>query len=111
MKKYSVHVMHDAEQDLWELYSYVARNDSVTKAEVLLEHLEELCFSLEHLPERGHAPPELHRIAVSAYREAYFKSYRVIYQITDKDVYIHCVLDGQRDLEYLLMRRLLSNPH
>jgi toxin ParE1/3/4 len=111
MKKYTVHFMNEAEQDLWELYSYVARNDSIIKAENLVSKIEEICFSLEHFPERGHVLAELQRIANTDYREIYFKPYRVVYKISDNQVYIHCILDGRRNLEYLLLQRLIGNQY
>jgi toxin ParE1/3/4 len=41
------------------------------------------------------------------FREIHFKPYRIIYQIIDKRVFVHCVLDGRRDLQELLERRML----
>lgn len=111
MKKFTVQIMHEAEQDLLELYYYVANNDSIIKADNLLTKIEELCYSLEHLPERGHVPPELQRIAITAYRELHFKSYRIIYKIIDKQVYVYAVLDGRRNLEYFLVQRLLNSSY
>lgn len=67
MKKYTVHFMYEAEQDLWELYAYVSHNDSVIKAESLASKIEELCFSLENFPERGHVLSELQSIANTDY--------------------------------------------
>lgn len=107
MRRYRVRIIEDAEQDLIDIYTYVAANDSVEKADYLLEQLESLCLSLDKLPDRGHVPPELERIGVTAYREVHFKPYRVLYQITGQDVDIHCVLDGRRDMLALLERRLL----
>lgn len=109
MKKYQVSLITDAEQDLLEIYDYVARTDLVGKAEKLLDKLEELCIDLERFPERGHIPPELDRVAVTVYREIHFKPYRVIYRIENMNVYIHAVLDGRRDLEQLLLQRLLRD--
>lgn len=107
MKKYQVNIVLDAEQDLADLYQYVAANDSVVKAHSLLSKLEDLCLSLECFPERGHVPPELARLAITQYKEIHFKPYRIIYQINQMNVYIHCILDGRRSLEDLLMQRLL----
>jgi len=36
-----------------------------------------------------------------------FKPYRIIYQIDDPNVFIHCILDGRPDMSTLLERRLL----
>ncbi len=66
-----------------------------------------VCLSLDKLTARGHIPPELERVGVTTYRQVHFKPYRVIYQISGQNVYIHCVLDGRRDMQSLLERRLL----
>jgi toxin ParE1/3/4 len=52
-------------------------------------------------------PPELSRINVTAFLEVHFKPYRILYEIDTATVYMHCVLDGRRDLTTLLERRLL----
>lgn len=105
--KYSVFLIEEAEQDLQEIYRCVFRNDSPEKADRLLANLEKTTMKLEALPLRGHIPPELERIGVMEYREVFFKPYRIIYQATERTVYVYCVLDGRRDLQDLLQDRLL----
>ncbi len=105
--KYQVHIISEAEDDLFEIYQYVSKHDSVSRAEKLLDKLEEACLSLSQLPNRGHVPPELERVAVYDYLEIHYKPYRIIYQIISNRVFIHCVLDGRRDLQELLQKRLL----
>jgi toxin ParE1/3/4 len=63
--------------------------------------------SLETLPARGNYPPEMQRWGISDFREIFFKPYRIIYEINDKSVFIHAVLDGRRNCEDLLEQRLL----
>jgi len=105
--KYQVMITEEAEQDILDTYYYVARSDSVTQAQYLLDKLEHTCASLAELPDRGHIPPELEHVAVREYLEIHFKLYRIIYQIIDKTVYIHCVADGRRDMLSLLEQRML----
>lgn len=107
MKHYRVRLTQDAEQDLIDIYRYIALNDSTENADYVLDQLESLCSRLTELPERGHVPPELDRISVTNYREVYFKPYRVIYEAIRQDVFIHCILDGRRDMPSLLQRRLI----
>lgn len=107
MKRYRVRLTEDAEKDLIDINHYIARQDSAENAENVLDQLESLCSRLAELPERGHVPPELDRIGVTNYREVYFKPYRVIYEVIRQDVFIHCILDGRRDLPSLLQRRLI----
>ena len=105
--KYAVCLVSDAEEDIFEIYSYFLRYDSAEKADYVFRKLQEMCNSLETMAMRGHIPPELDRISVHDYLEIHFKPYRIIYQIFANKVFIHCVLDGRRDLADLLQRRLL----
>lgn len=107
MKQYRVRLIEDAEHDLSDIFSYVASHDSIDNATRLLDELEALCQSLANLPFRGHIPPELERVGVTDYREVHFKPYRAIYEVEGQNVYIHCVLDGRRDLQSILERRII----
>ncbi|MFA6473101.1 MAG: type II toxin-antitoxin system RelE/ParE family toxin [Candidatus Latescibacterota bacterium] len=105
--RYNIYVVSDAEEDLWDIYRYVSLSDSIEKAEYLINKLQETCQYLSESPKRGHIPPELERIGVVEYREIHFKPYRIIYQIIKSNVYIHCILDGRRELQELLERRFI----
>ena len=104
---FEVYIVNDAEDDLYEIYNFIAIYDSIEKAEILLTNLEETCQSLSTFPNRGHLPPELERINVFDYKEIHYKPYRIIYQVIESDVYVHCILDGRRNLQELLEKRLL----
>ena len=105
--KYQVRLVADAEEDLIDLYEFIARTDSIEKAEHLHVTLLSLCKELERFPTRGHITPELRALGIENFRELHFKSYRIIYEIIRRDVFIHCILDGRRDMENLLSERLL----
>lgn len=104
---YKVFLVSDAEEDILDIFNYVSNNDSEANAFKLLSEFEKVCSSLSKLPERGHIPPELERIGVFDFREVHYKPYRIIYRIIEKNVYIHCILDGRRNLGELLEHRLL----
>lgn len=103
--KYNVYIISDAEEDIFSIYKYIATNESVLKADTLLKNIEERIN--KDLANRGHTPPELASIGIYEYREIHFKPYRIIYQIIEPDVYVHCVLNGRRELDDLLHERLL----
>ncbi len=105
--KYKVFIVSDAEEDIFEIYNYIATHDSPGNADALFENLQKTCLKLESFPKCGHIPPELERINVFGYLEIHFKPYRIIYQVHDKEVYIHCILDSRRELHELLHQRLL----
>ena len=56
---------------------------------------------------RGHPPPELERIGMLDFKEIHYKPYRIIYEIYKSEVFVHCILDGRRDLQELLHKRVL----
>ncbi len=104
---FEVFLTQDAEDDIFDIYTYALENDSQLKVDRLLEKLKENCLNLEDLPSRGHLPPELKRINVVEYLEVHFKPYRIIYRIASEKVFVYCVLDGRRNLQDLLQERLV----
>ncbi len=107
MKKYKVLIDPQAKRDLEEIFYYVAVNDNISDAEKLLEALEKACFKLEEYPQRGHIPAELLQTGIKRYLEIHYKFYRIIYEVENKTVYIHAVLDSRRNIQDLLSERLL----
>ena len=105
--KFKVFLTTDAEEDIYVIYKYVALHDSIGKADYIFDKLQEICLSLEDYPDRGHLLPELERINIREYSEIHFKPYRIIYQVRKREVFIHCVLDGRRNLQDILLERLL----
>lgn len=105
--EWKVNIISSAEEDLFEIYRYVYLNDSEENAERLYSKLFEKCFSLKKYPHRGHVPPELYALGINDFHELHFKPYRIIYQIIDKEIFIHCILDGRRDMQKLLHERLI----
>ncbi|MEK6677969.1 MAG: type II toxin-antitoxin system RelE/ParE family toxin [Nitrospirota bacterium] len=105
--KYEVRIDNVAIDDLYAIYRYVANNDSPAKADNLLDNIQKAMLSLETMPARGNHPPEMQRWGILDFREIFFKPYRIIYEIRNKAVFTHAILDGRRNFEDLLQQRLL----
>lgn len=99
---------NDAARDLEELYDYIALHDAPGKADHILDQIEKAFSRLSEFPERGAYPNELLTIGIREYLEVFFKPYRIIYRIMNKNVYILLIVDGRRDISALLHRRLLN---
>ncbi|TWT14086.1 type II toxin-antitoxin system RelE/ParE family toxin [Reyranella sp. CPCC 100927] len=106
--RYKVLLTLGAEQDLEAIHSYIAEFDSPARADGLLDRLIEAVESLARFPERGSHPKELLTLGIREYRQAHVKPYRLIYRVIDGRVYIYMIIDGRRDMQSLLMRRLLN---
>ncbi len=105
---FAVFLTTDAARDLNELYDYIAVHDSPRKADYVLEQIEKTFSTLSEFPERGVYPKELLKLGIREYREIFFKPYRIIYRVMDKNVYVLLIADGRRDMQSLLQRRLLD---
>jgi len=105
--KYKVIIDPQAKLDLKEIFNYVAVNDCILSANKLLDALEETCAKLERIPERGHIPPELKSTGIKKYLEIQYKPYRIIYEIEKNIIYIHCIIDGRRNIQEILSNRFL----
>ena len=106
---YPVKLVTAAQNDLRSIYKYVYYNDCKPAAKKLLTELKLTCDTLQSFPSRGHVLPELQFLSKSRYLEIHFKHFRIIYEIVEDAVYIHAVLDGRRNVQELLIERILNN--
>jgi len=102
----TVRLTDDAARDLEEIFDYVSRRDAPSRAERVLDRIEEAFQALSAFPERGSYPRELLDLGVREYREVFFKPYRIIYRVMDDGVYVMVIAAGRRDIRALLERRL-----
>ena len=98
----------DAAHDLEEIFEHIARHDTSENADYVLEKIEKAFSSLSESPECGAYPKELLALGIREYREIFFKPYRIIYRVIGSSVYVLLIVDGRRDMQTLLQRRLLE---
>ena len=104
---YRVLLAEDAERDIEDIYRFIAQQDSVGRAEQVLAALDNACGRLTDMPERGNVPKELASLGITDYREVHYKPFRIIYRVLGRKIIVYCVVDGRRDMQSFLERRLL----
>jgi toxin ParE1/3/4 len=97
-----------AERDLEELYDYIAEHDTPGNAVRAVDRIEKALQSLSTFPERGSHPKELLVLGIREYRQIFFKPYRMIYRVMQQRVYVYLIVDGRRDMQTLLARRMFG---
>jgi toxin ParE1/3/4 len=107
-RRYEVLLTQGAEQDLESIHDYIAEFDSVAHADHVLDRLMEVVDGLAQFPERGSYPKELVALGIKEYWQTAFKPYRVIYRVLGSRVVIYLIVDGRRDMQSVLARRLLG---
>ena len=96
--------MHDLES----LVEYIA-SESPERAGQVLDRIERRASALSTQPARGRIVPELRELGVLHYRELVEDPWRIIYRIEPGEVFVLAVLDAHRDLQTLLLERLVRS--
>ncbi len=107
-RKYEVIWAGVAENDLKEVIEYIAA-DSPANALKTFNRIRQKASSLYSFPERGRIVPELQDQGILLYRELIVPPWRIIYRISEKQVYVLSFLDSRRNVEDILLRRLISH--
>lgn len=106
--RFEVLLTEGAEQDLESIHDYISDFDCVANANYVLDELIDVVENLSKFPERGSYPKELVSLGIKEYRQTFFKPYRVICRVTGSQVIIYLIADGRRDMQSVLVRRLLG---
>jgi toxin ParE1/3/4 len=96
-----------AQVDLDSIVDYIAHHEGAERAVTLYGKLVRKIETLSRVPRRCRIVPELRFIGISEYRELIQHPYRIFFRIVGKSVELLGVLDGRRDLEQLLIERIL----
>ena len=103
---YSILWTSPAKADLFELVTYIA-GESLQAAERCMKKLEDGVEKLAWSPARGRIVPELAAYGCQEYREIIIKPWRIVFKIDANNVYIMMVIDSRRNVEELLLSKLL----
>ena len=104
-QRYRVRWTRAADQDLESIVDFIAR-DNIGIAVQVLNKLRKAASKLETLPERGRIVPELADFGVRIYREILCPPWRIIYRISDRNLFVMAVVDCRRNVEDILLERL-----
>jgi toxin ParE1/3/4 len=105
---YTVFWTETAQNDLEGIIDYIS-NDSMDNALSILYKIKEKAETLYSYPDRGRIIPELKFHNIENYRELILNPWRIIYKIDKDKIYVLSVLDGRRNIEDILLERLLKN--
>ena len=94
--------------DLLDINDYYLTEVNDRTAAKLIDRLEAAVNSLADFRERGNIPKELLGLGLRQYRQIVLKPYRIICEVLSAQVIVHAILDGRRDMQTLLMKRLVQ---
>ncbi len=104
---YKVYWASVAEDDLKEIIEYLSLDGPAT-ARNIFNKIRTKSSTLHQFPEKGRIVQELKDHGISIYRELVVSPWRIIYRISDKKVYVLAVIDSRRNVEDILLKRLIK---
>ncbi|MEI6069668.1 MAG: type II toxin-antitoxin system RelE/ParE family toxin [Methylococcaceae bacterium] len=95
-----------AESDLIAIILFI-RDTSPQAAAKVFANIKDKTAELVVFPERGRIVPELLAQGIGHYRKLIISPWRVIYRFSGAAVYVLAVLDSRRNVEDVLLERLI----
>ena len=105
--KYQVVILQSAEQDLKELRTYLIKQFGNQAWQNSYASIKATINKLKSFPLSGSTPDGLEQLNLAQYRQLISGQNRIIYEVRQKIIYVHVVVDTRRDMKTLLTRRLL----
>jgi plasmid stabilization system protein ParE len=105
-KEYKTFISRYAEDDLIEIIDYFYSINQEYSMKLLIT-IENKIDILKTFPQQGRIVPELEKQNISDYRELIEGNYRIIYSIQEETVFIHTIVDSRRNLEEILIKKLM----
>jgi len=105
-EKNDVQWSQSAEKDLEEIVTYIA-TDNIDVALEIFYKIKVASDALYNNPKQGRIVPELLSQNIYTYREIILSPWRIIYKTEGKTVHVFAVMDGRRNLEDILLHKLL----
>lgn len=94
-------------RDLNKILDYIEQ-DSLSAAQKLFDQIKLRSETLSSTPLRGRLVPEIARSEIASYRELLVPPYRLVYRVGEMTVVVVGLFDGRRDLEGILLSRLVG---
>ncbi len=104
--KYKIHWTHTSDRDLESIVEFIARDDTEAASRIL-QRIRKAASGLGTIPRRGRIVPELEEFSLRIYREILSPQWRIIYRISGYDVFVMAVIDSRRNVEDILLERLI----
>ena len=98
----------DASDDLIDIVTYIKEKSGKNIANEIYQRIITHVEKIDFFPEIGRVVPELISIGVLDIREIIETPWRVFYRITSSEIQIISVIDGRRNIEEILYKKVID---
>ena len=106
-EKFYVNMTQNAENDLEEIIMFIAKS-SPQAALKIMERIKAKVNTLYYFPNKGAYVPELLARNIKDYRQITEPPWKIIYKVDHKIVNILVIIDSRRNLQDILIKKLLN---
>ena len=106
-REYEIFWTHWAKFDLRDILSYISK-ENPHRALKFLDKIDKSISNIDFFPEKGRKIPELETHNLGNYRELIISPWRIFYKVDKKIIYIIGIIDGRRNIEDILLKRLMG---
>jgi toxin ParE1/3/4 len=98
----------DARSDLVEIVSYIKENSGAKIAKEIYDRIQGKVTKAADYPEGYRVAPELQEIGVFEVREIIESPWRIFFRSSSNELRIISVIDGRRNVEEILYKKMLE---
>ena len=98
--KYTLRYLPSAQHDLLSIFDFIAQ-DNPNRASALVDKLDKRIGALERHPMPGRIPRH-QKLREDGYRVLVIESYLVFYIVRGREIEVHRVVHGSRNLDHLI---------
>ncbi|MCA1950117.1 MAG: type II toxin-antitoxin system RelE/ParE family toxin [Treponema sp.] len=98
----------DASDDLFDIVSYIKEKSGTTIAYEIYQRIINHVEKIDLFPESGRVVPELISIGILDIREIIEAPWRIFYRVTESEIQIISVIDGRRNIEEILYKKVID---
>ena len=98
----------DAGDDLMEIIGFIAERSGKKAARAIYSRIKGKVESIREFPATGRVVPELISIGVTEIHELIEPRWRIFYRIYQHEVRVLSVIDGRRNIEEILYRKMID---
>ena len=105
---YSIVWSTDATDEVLEIVAFQKEKYGARKALEIYNKLHEKVVATKSVPESGRVVPELTALGITEIRELIENPWRILYQVADNRIDVISVIDGRRNFEEILYRKIMD---
>lgn len=98
----------DARDDLLEIIDYIKEKSGKVPAYEIYTRIINHIERIDSFPEIGRIIPELMTLGIREIRELIENPWRIFYRVTPHEIQIISVIDGRRNVEEILYKKVID---